>query len=310
MPDPLMLATWTFGRAANAAGWSHLVAQDGGALDAVEHACRHAEADPENMTVGFGGRPDAAGEVTLDAAVMCSPARCGSVAFVRRFIHPVTLARLVMERSPHVLLVGDGAERFARAHGQPEQDLLTPAARAAYDAWRAASPGAPSAPAANIEEQRADPGGQDGTGSHDTIGVLALDAAGRLAGACSSSGLAFKHPGRVGDSPIVGHGLYVDPARGAAVATGHGERVMGVCGTFLAVERMGRGDSPRRAAEAVIRRVAEACDLADDDQIGLITLALSGVWSSAALRPGFSVAVRTGDRDEMTDPEFTLLSGE
>lgn len=308
MPDPLMLATWTFGRAANAAGWPHLVAPDGGALDAVEHACRQAEADPENMTVGFGGRPDAAGEVTLDAAVMRSPARCGSVCFVRRFVHPVTLARLVMERSPHVLLVGDGAERFARAHGQPEQDLLTPAARAAYDAWRAASPGAAAAPEANIEERSAPPPGQTGTGSHDMIGVLALDGAGRLAGACSSSGLAFKHPGRVGDSPIVGHGLYVDPARGAAVATGHGELIMGVCGTFLAVERMGQGDSPRRAAEAVIRRVAEADDLADDDQVGLIALAPSGVWSSAALRPGFRVAVRTADRDDLVDPAYVALS--
>ena len=111
----------------------------------------------------------------------------------------------------------------------------------------------------------------------------------------------------MGDSPIVGHGLYVDPARGAAVATGHGELVMGVCGTFLAVERMGQGDSPRQAAEAVIRRVAEAYDLADDDQVGLIALAPSGVWSSASLRPGFRVAVRTGARDEMADPAFVLF---
>ena len=298
MPDPLILATWTYGRQACAAGWPHLVRPGGGALDAVEHACRAVEADPETMTVGWGGRPDASGEVTLDAAIMLSPSRCGSVGFVRGFMHPTTLARLVMERTPHVMLAGDGAERFARQQGMEPADLLTDAARAAWEAWRKehAGAGGPGAAKANIEEA-----------DHDTVGVVALDARGTLAGACSTSGLAFKLPGRVGDSPIIGHGLYVDPARGAAVATGHGELVMGVCGTFLAVERMGQGDSPAEAASEVVRRIGEAYDLKDDHQVGIITLSPEGAWSSASLRPGFRVAVRTADRDDLLDPDCVLL---
>jgi len=291
MPEPLILATWTFGQVANAAGWPHLIGERGGALDAVEHACRAVEADPTNRTVGYGGRPDADGEVTLDASIMTAPDRCGSVCFVRGYVHAVSIARLVMDRSPHVLLAGDGAERLAAAHGLERADLLAPAAREAWQQWRATA-AEPASPTANIEEPP----------SHDTMGVLALDAAGTLAGACSTSGLAFKMPGRVGDSPIIGQGLYVDPARGAAVATGHGERVMGVCGTFLAVEHMGQGATPAHAAEAVIRRILDAYDLTDDDQVGIMTLTPDGRWSSAAIRPGFRVAVRTADRDELVDP--------
>ena len=298
MPDPLILATWTYGRQACAAGWTHLVRDGGGALDAVEHACRAVEDDPENMTVGYGGRPDASGEVTLDAAVMLSPSECGSVCCVRNFRHPTSIARLVMERTPHVMLAGDGAERFARTQAMEPADLLTDAAREAWEQWRKEHPGQdePARPKANIEEA-----------DHDTVGVLALDARGTLAGACSTSGLALKLPGRVGDSPIIGHGLYVDPARGAAVATGHGELMMGVCGTFLAVERMREGASPAEAAADVIRRIGDAYDLKDDHQAGIITLAPSGQWSSAALRPGFRVAVRTSTRDDLTDPQFLLL---
>ncbi len=298
MPQPLILATWTYGRTACAAGWPHLLRQDGGALDAVHHACRAVEADPETMTVGYGGRPDAAGEVTLDAAVMLSPSRCGSVCCVRGFMHPTSIARLVMERTPHVMLAGDGAERFARGQGMEPADLLTDAARAAWEHWRKehAAEDRPPAPKANIEEA-----------DHDTVGVLALDARGTLAGACSTSGLAFKLPGRVGDSPIIGHGLYVDPARGAAVATGHGELVTGVCGTFLAVERMGQGASPAEAAADVIRRIHKTYDLKDDHQVGIIALAPSGEWSSAAVRPGFRVAVRTPHRANLLDPQYVHL---
>jgi len=323
MPDPLMLATWTTGQAANAAGWPHLVDPAGGALDAVEHACRHAEADPQNMTVGCGGRPDAAGEVTLDASIMVSPAQRGGVCFVRRFMHPVSIARIVMEHSPHVLLAGDGAERFARAQGLVPQDLLTDAAREAWQTWRATRGAAAVGTAqANIEERPADaapatgapPAGapatsasEVGESNHDTIGILARDASGRVAGACSTSGMAFKAPGRVGDSPIVGHGLYVAPDRGAAVATGHGELAMGVCATFLAVDRMGQGASPAEAAAEVVHRIAGAYDLAENDQVGIITLAPDGAWSSAAVRPGFRVAVRTPDRDELVEPNTVLL---
>lgn len=298
--SPILLATWSFGRAAVAAGWPHLVRPGGGALDAVEHACRAVEADPACASVGRGGRPDAAGEVTLDAAVMLAPDRCGSVCFVRRVMHAVTLARLVMERTPHVMLAGDGAERFAREQGMAEADLLTDAMRARFQEWRASHRAAGDSPPA----QDSPPPGP----AHDTVGVLALDASGTLAGACSTSGLPFKRPGRVGDSPIIGHGLYVDPRAGAAVATGHGELIMGVCGTFLAVERMRQGAAPADAAADVIRRIIESFALRPDHQAAVIALAPDGRWSSAALRPGFQAAVKTPGTDGFANAEEVLLS--
>jgi isoaspartyl peptidase/L-asparaginase-like protein (Ntn-hydrolase superfamily) len=317
--QPLLLATWSFGRAAAAAGWPHLVRPGGGSLDAVEHACRAVEADPACMTVGCGGYPDAAGEVTLDASIMLSPARCGSVCFVRRLMHPVSIARMVMEHTPHVMLAGDGAERLARARGMLPADLSTEASRTAYEKWLAgqggaagtsAAPAAGAPPGANIEEVRPAADDPPHNRYHDTVGVLALDSSGVLAGACSTSGLPFKLPSRVGDSPVIGHGLYVDPRHGAAVATGHGELIMGVCGTFLAVDVMRRGASPAAAAAEVIRRVIENYHLRANHQVGIIALAPDGRWSSAALRPGFRVAVRTADRDELVDAAQVLPAGD
>jgi isoaspartyl peptidase/L-asparaginase-like protein (Ntn-hydrolase superfamily) len=228
------------------------------------------------------------------------------VCFVRRILHPVTLARLVMERTGHVMLAGDGAERFAASQGIAPADLASDASRNAYEKWLAEHPGQgrpTAAPRANVEETGLSP--ED---SHDTVGVLALDAAGVLAGACSTSGLAFKLPGRVGDSPVIGHGLYVDPRHGAAVATGHGELIMGVCGAFLAVEEMRRGASPAEAAAEVMRRIAESRTLDAGCQAAVITLAPDGRWSSAALRAGFKAAVRTPDRDDLIDSEQVLLA--
>ena len=307
MTQPILLATWSFGRAAVAAGWPHLVRPGGRSLDAVEQGVRAVEADPACMTVGYGGYPDAAGEVTLDASIMLAPARCGSVCFVRRIMHPVTLARLVMERTPHVMLAGDGAERLAAAEGIPPTDLASDASHRAYAKWLAENRAPTARPglSPNAEET-----GLPQEDSHDTVGVLALDAAGVLAGACSTSGLAFKLPGRVGDSPIIGHGLYVDPRHGAAVATGHGELVMGVCGAFLAVEEMRRGASPADAAAEVLRRVVESRTLEAGHQACLITLAPDGMWSSAALRAGFKVAVKTADHDELVDAGQVLLAGD
>ena len=333
---PLMLSTWSFGRRANAAAWDGL-AGGGAALDAVESAGRNAEEDASNHTVGLGGWPDAAGDVTLDAAVMLSPTRSGAVCCVRNYLNVMTLARAVMEQTPHKLLAGHGAERLADEVGLTRIDLLTPAARAGWEAWK--NDGAAPGVVANIEElglardepknqpaivpppgpgHDADAGdsstrdssirdrppgdrppgdrptgdrsaghgtaggdatrtgvrgsgargsGARGSGatrgapgepaSHDTIGVLAIDAHGVIAGGCTTSGLAFKAPGRVGDSPLIGQGLYVDPHVGAAVATGHGELVMGVCGAFLAVEALRRGASPGEAAREVIWRIVE-----------------------------------------------------
>jgi isoaspartyl peptidase/L-asparaginase-like protein (Ntn-hydrolase superfamily) len=314
MPDPILLSTWTLGQQANAAGWPYLTAVPPSSLDAVEHACRAVEADPRVMSVGRGGYPDRSGEVTLDAAIMLAPARCGSVCYVRRFMHPVSIARLVMEKTPHVLLAGDGADRFAKLQGMEPVDLLTDQARAAWQNWLAEHAAARRTdqaaylPPANIEEKQAlDELADTPGGAHDTVGVLARDAGGQLAGACSTSGSAFKVPGRVGDSPIIGHGLYVDPVHGAAVATGLGELVMGVCGTFLAVEAMRRGATPLDAAVEVLNRIIHSYPLREEHQVAIITIDGQGRWSSAALRPGFHTAVRTPTRDELVDPERVML---
>jgi N4-(beta-N-acetylglucosaminyl)-L-asparaginase len=302
MPDPLILSTWSFGKRANAAAWP-ILASSGSALDAVETACRDAEDDLSNHTVGVGGYPDRDGNVSLDASIMLSPKQRGAVAAVRRFAHPVSIARRVMQRTPHVLLAGEGAEQFAREQGFEETQLLTDQARRAWEEWKKATPQAssgPGRPIGNIEE---------GMPSHDTIGVLAIDSSGTIAGACSTSGLRFKLPGRVGDSPIIGHALYVDPAVGAAVATGHGELVMSVCGAFLAVECMRGGASALDAAVQVQKRIAASFDLTSDDQVGIIVLHRSGEWRSAALRSGFKVAVRNADGDQVREPDHVLLDG-
>lgn len=284
-------------------------------LDAVEAGCRVIEADLTNNSVGKGGYPDRSGQVSLDASIMLSPAKCGSVCYVRRFTHAVTIARWVMERTPHVMLAGEGAERLAEIYGMEPDELLTDEARQAWEKWRAENPEAARncsetyLPPANIEERlhgeakRVDP-----NASHDTVGVLAQNARGVLAGACSTSGMAFKAPGRVGDSPIIGHGMYVDPDHGAAVATGTGELVMGVCGSFLAVELMRRGASPLEALTEVLQRIIDSYDLRPEHQVAMIGLRADGSWASACLRPGFNTAVRTPDRDEVVLPDRVLLA--
>ncbi|MFN4243053.1 MAG: N(4)-(beta-N-acetylglucosaminyl)-L-asparaginase [Tepidisphaerales bacterium] len=310
---PLLLSTWSFGRRANAAGWS-VMANGGAALDAVEAACRDAEADPENPTVGVGGLPDSSGRVSLDAAVMLSPSRRGAVAAVRRHPHPITIARRVMERTPHVLLVGPDADDFADQELLPPALLLSQRSKAAWERWlkdNVARTGHPfAATMANIEELGYGRGESLAVGeaNHDTIGVLARDGTGGLAGGCTTSGLAFKLPGRVGDSPIIGHGLYVDPDVGAAVATGHGELVMSVCGAFLAVEQLRAGKTPLDAAQAVLERIAHHHSLTPSDQVGIIVLAARGEWACASLREGFRVAVKTADRDELVAPHRVLMS--
>ena len=309
-----MLSTWTFGQKANAAGWKVLTDATGTSLDAVELGCRAIEADPENMTVGQGGYPDRSGEVTLDASIMVSPARCGSVCYVRRHLYPVSIARRVMEESPHAMLAGEGADRFAAQHGIDSGELTTDRSREAWKTWCRENPEASRdvarhLPARNIEEGMSDDPDENLPHNrfHDTVGVLAIDAAGQIAGACSTSGWAFKLPGRVGDSPIIGHGLYVDPRHGAAVATGSGELIMGVCGSFLAVEMLRRGASPLDAACEVLERIAEEYQLEEDHQAAIIVLKPDGTWSSAALREGFRTAVRTTEVDELVEAEHVML---
>jgi N4-(beta-N-acetylglucosaminyl)-L-asparaginase len=282
---PLIVSTWDFGKASNAAAWSAL--QDGRSpLDAVEAGARVAESDADNQSVGLGGLPDRDGRVTLDACVMDHDGRAGSVCFLEGIEHPVSVARLVMERTPHVMLAGSGARRFALEHGFAERDLLTEPARRAWEDWRREGR---YEPRANRER-------------HDTLGILALDRNGRCAAACTTSGMAFKMHGRVGDSPIIGAALFVDGAVGAATATGHGEFVMRTLGSFLVVELMRQGRSPQAACEEAVGRIASG--LGGDPgevQVGYLAVSTDGQLGAFSVQPGFQYAVRDAQRDAVLD---------
>lgn len=283
---PLILSTWNHGIAANARAWE--VLQAGGSIvDAVEQGVRVTENDESNRSVGLAGHPDRDGIVTLDASIMKGSGECGSVAFVRRIKHPITLARKVMENTPHVMLAGEGAQQFAVAEGMPlEDEELHPDAQKAYEKWLEE---ADYKPVINIE-------------NHDTIGMIGLDGNGNLAGSCTTSGLSYKMHGRVGDSPIIGAGLYVDQQAGAATATGMGESIIKICGSFLAVELMRQGRSPQEACDEVVRRLIEKnSGQIDDIQAGFIAMNTEGEYGAAAVRPGFNFARHTSGENEMVD---------
>ncbi|MBX3355872.1 MAG: isoaspartyl peptidase/L-asparaginase [Phycisphaeraceae bacterium] len=305
MPSPLMLGTWTFSTRALETAWPAL-AQGGRALDAAVDACAVAEEDPSVDSVGYGGLPDATGQVTLDGCVMVAPGQAGSVAGLRRHRHPVRVARMVMERTRHLMLVGDAADDFADSCGELREEVLAPEARDAWERWLARAKGDNETAARGAEVQNVkdaslglprpvDPGGGGGRlfagerrwWQHDTIGVLVRDRAGSLAGACSTSGTPFKTPGRVGDSPIIGHGLYVDPTAGAAVATGTGELISSVCGTFLIVELMRSGCGAAEAVRRVLERIDNIFTLEAHHQAAFVALRADGDWAAGALRNGF-----------------------
>lgn len=326
MPGPLIISTWSFGQRGNTAAWPALHV-GGCSLDAVETACCAVERDPQVDSVGFGGLPDCAGHVSLDGCIMLGPGKCGSVCAVRRYMHPVSIARRVMETTNHIMLAGEGAETFAEAHGFTPADLLSAEAQDAFAQWkknhapldqsrdsglsRSFRPPRPVDRPASTGRLFLHPAPDDFDESswkhHDTIGVLALDSAGVLAGACSTSGTPFKLPGRIGDSPIIGHGLYVDPKFGAAVATGTGELIMDVCGSFLAVELLRRGAKPLDAACVTLRRITESHDIQPEHQVGLIVLTQEGEFASAAIKSGYKTSIRTKDRDEVIDPDAVLI---
>ncbi|MHC5002664.1 MAG: N(4)-(beta-N-acetylglucosaminyl)-L-asparaginase [Planctomycetota bacterium] len=312
-----LLSTWSFGLRGHAVAWPPL--RDGGsALDAVEAVCRTVEADPEVDSVGRGGLPDRDGRMCLDAAVMLAPGRCGAVAAVSSHLPVVSVARRVMERTDEVLLVGEGAERFADEQGFARSDLLEEAARAAWLRWRESpAPVDQSADGGWAAPPRPVDASGDGRlfvdeeearwRHHDTISVIATDGGGGLAAASSTSGTPFKRPGRVGDVPIIGHGLYVDPPAGAAVATGTGELIMRVSASFLVVELMRAGRSPLEALHAALDRIAAIGPLREEHQVAMIAAAPDGTWSSAALRAGFRVSVTDAGRNEIVEPELVLV---
>ncbi|SEL68649.1 N(4)-(beta-N-acetylglucosaminyl)-L-asparaginase [Parapedobacter koreensis] len=297
---PIVLSTWDFGVAANQAAWEVLKA-GGRALDAVEAGARVPEADLANLTVGKGGYPDRDGHVTLDACIMDDKGNCGSVAALENIAHPISVARMVMEKTPHVMLVGEGALQFAVENGFEQEVLLTPEGEKAWKAWLKEKK---YEPVVNIENKSFNteklPGNQY---NHDTIGILALDAEGNLSGACTTSGMAFKMRGRVGDSPIIGAGLYVDNEVGGATATGVGEEVIRTVGSFLVVELMRQGRSPQDACKEAVERIIEKKpDTAKQIQVGFLALNKNGEYGAFSLQKGFSYAVCDGQKQDLLLP--------
>jgi isoaspartyl peptidase/L-asparaginase-like protein (Ntn-hydrolase superfamily) len=281
---PIVFSTWNHGQVANAAAWAALE-RGGSALDAAEAAARAVESDCPDRTVGLGGRPDRDGIVTLDAAIMDDRNRSGSVLCVRGVEHPVSLARLVMERTPHATLVGDGARAFAESQGIAIlPDRLSPEIEAEWRKWLETSDYRPQV---NIE-------------NHDTVGTLVLDREGRMAASCSTSGLAWKMPGRVGDSAVVGAGLFIDADAGGAVCTGLGEIVLRSLASFVAVESLRRGATPQQAADEAIRRIVRKNPNVADYQVGILVMDFAGRTGAAAVQPGFTYAVRDAGEDRIS----------
>jgi len=297
-----VVSTWDFGVGANQVAWKTL-ATGGSALDAVEAGARWAESDLCNPTVGRCGNPDRDGVLSLDASIMDGDGRCGSVAALSDIAHPVSVARRVMEQTPHVMLVGGGAQQFAVQQGFERRKLLTPEAEKAWREWLKTAQYTPEINA----ERRSRPGDSS---NHDTLGMLAIDAQGRLAGACTTSGMAWKMHGRVGDSPIIGAGLYVDNEVGAATASGVGEEMIRNAASFLVVELMRQGRSPAEACrEAIARVVRKRPEASKTLQVCFLALNKHGEVGAYALHRGFVYAVCDKDRqDDLRDSASVYMS--
>ena len=297
--NPIVVSTWDFGKTANAGAWE-VLGKGGRALDAVEAGVKIPEADPTNQTIGYGGLPDRDGRVTLDACIMDEKYNCGSVMCIEHIMHPISVARLVMEKTPHIILAGDGALQFALANGFKKENLLTPESEKAWKEWLKT---ANYNPEANIENRLYNkdtdpmPGGPN---NHDTIGMMAMDAAGNMSGACTTSGLAYKMHGRVGDSPVIGAGLYVDNEVGAATSSGVGEEVIRIVGSHLVVELMRHGMSPEMACkEAVTRIIKRSPEKSKTIQVGFIALNKKGQYGGYSLQPGFSYSVKSNTVEQV-----------
>lgn len=292
---PIVLSTWRFGVEANTEAWK-VLSTNGRALDAVEAGVKIPEADPKERSVGLGGRPDRDGRVTLDACIMDENMNIGSVACLEHIVHPISVARAVMEKTPHVMLVGEGALSFALECGFPKENLLTEASEKGWKEWLKT---AEYKPIINIE-------------NHDTIGLLALDKHGNLSGGCSTSGMAYKMRGRVGDSPIIGAGLYVDNEIGAATSSGTGEEVIRMAGSHLVVELMRHGRSPQEACEEAVNRISKSLQLRKKDlkdfQIAFIALNKQGETGAYALQKGFVYATYCDNANKLTDSAYLMKS--
>ncbi len=310
---PIVIATWDAGLSANKGAWE-ILSKGGSALDAVEKGVMVTE-DEISCCVGLGANPDRDGHVTLDASIMDHEFNCGSVAFLERIKHPISVARRVMEKTPHVMLVGEGAQQFALSEGFTlEPDELSESADKSYKEWLKKST---YKPVINVERKistsqledkyKAPARLSNGEWNHDTIGMVALDANGNLSGSCTTSGAGFKLRGRVGDSPIIGAGLYVDNEVGAVVSTGQGEDVIRVAGSSAVVEYMRQGKSPQEACRLVVEKVRRIKkEKAADIQVCFIALDKNGEYGSYALHKGFNYAVQSAEGSKLIESPFSV----
>ena len=270
---PIVISTWNVPNATKKAG--EVLEQGSSSIDAIEKGCMVEEADITNQSVGNGGRPDSDGKVTLDACIMDKNGNYGSVVYMQNIVHAISVARKVMEETPHVMLAGKGAEKFAISKGFDKTNLLTDASKKAWKKWKKE---AKYKPIINIE-------------NHDTIGMLAIDKNGDISGGCTTSGLAFKMPGRVGDSPIIGSGLFIDNTIGGATATGMGEEVLKTVGSFLIVELMRQGKTPQQACEEAINRIVTSNPNYKNFQVGYIAINKKGETGYYSIHEYFSVSI-------------------
>lgn len=306
---PIVLSTWyNQSKTANLPAWK-ILSEGGSALDAVEAGVQVSENDPENCCVGLGANPDRDGIVTLDACIMDHKYQIGSVAALEQIKSPIHVARLVMEKTPHVMLVGVGAQQFAVQNGMELQGLeLSFHAKRAYDEWLRKSE---YKPVMNIEKGHGPyiaPGDEVNEYNHDTIGMIAMDKNGNLSGACTTSGMGFKMRGRIGDSPIIGAGLYVDNEVGAATATGQGEEVIRICGSFLVVEFMRQGMNPEQACKKAVERIRKNTPKdANTIQVGFIAINKKGENGGYALHRNFDYGVTDGNGEtKKFDSKFMM----
>ncbi|HEY9340787.1 MAG TPA: N(4)-(beta-N-acetylglucosaminyl)-L-asparaginase [Hanamia sp.] len=308
---PIVVSTWDDGRKVNREAWK-ILSKKGRALDAVEAGAKYIEGTI-NCCIGLGGYPDRDGIVTLDSCIMDEHANCGAVGGLEQIRHPVSVARKIMETTPHILLVGKGAQQFALENGfKKEPAILSAEAKKAYENWLKKSEYHPEI---NIENKKgngpfAPSFFEDGSPNHDTMGLVALDASDNMSGAVTTSGMAFKIHGRVGDSPIIGAGLFVDNAIGAATSSGMGEEVIRICGTHLVVEYMRQGYSPemacRKAIERIINRDREK---AKTIQVGFLALNKKGQYGAYAIQKGFVFSVKSNGEEKVYPSKYVFDLG-
>ena len=292
--SPLVISTWIHGMEANAGAWS-VLENGGAALDAVQKGVAVTESDMTNRSVGLAGRPDRDGHVTLDACIMDHDSRCGSVAFLEDIQHPIDVARAIMDNTPHVMLVGEGAQKWAleNSFSKVDFEVPIPEVQKDYENWLITSE---YKTGVNVE-------------NHDTIGMLALDASGRMAGACTTSGMAYKIRGRVGDSPIIGAGLFIDGDVGGATATGVGEAMIRTAGASAVVESMRRGASPEEACYEIVQRILKKHPGVNGMQVGFLAMNMQGEYGGYSVYNRFNYALRSKDRNEMVDAKYMRTWG-